>query len=115
MISRWRAIPAAPARAKPVTDTVAETAGALPTAAAGKRPAAVGLSRSATRRARRLPRPRPFFSVDPRVVEANVLFWRGTLELRGPPRGTRAHVKNMTDAGNHLALDHQHHPNMRYA
>jgi hypothetical protein len=114
MISRWRATPAAPVRAKPVTDTVAESAGALPTAAAGKRPAAVGLAPSATRRARRLPRRRPFFSVDARVVEANVLFWRGTLELRGHPRGTRAPVKNMTDAGNHLALDHQHYPTMRY-
>ena len=115
MISGWRATPAAPMRAKPVSDTVAETAGALPTAADGKRPAAVGLSRSATRRARRLPSPRPFSSVDARVVEANVLFWRGTLELRGHPRGTRAHVKNMTDTDNHLALDHQHYPNMRYA
>ncbi|MGA8332775.1 MAG: hypothetical protein WB777_26345, partial [Mycobacterium sp.] len=57
MISRWRATPAAPLRPKPVTDTVAETAGVLPTAADSKRPAAVGLSRSATRRARRLPRP----------------------------------------------------------
>jgi hypothetical protein len=102
-------------RAKPVSDTVAETAGALPTAATGKRPAAVGLSRSATRRARRLPRPRLFFSVDAHVVEVNVLFWRGTLELRGHPRGTRADVKNMTDAGDHLALDHHHYPNMRYA
>jgi hypothetical protein len=79
MISRWRATPAAPVRPKPV----AETAGALPTAADGERPAAVGLSRSATRRARRLPSPRPFSSVDARVVEANVLFWRRTLELRG--------------------------------
>lgn len=83
MISRWRALPVVPMRAKPVTDTAAETAGALPTAVAGKRPAAVGLSRSATRHARRLSRPRPFFSVGARVVEANVLFWQGTLVLRG--------------------------------
>ncbi|MGA8330389.1 MAG: hypothetical protein WB777_13960, partial [Mycobacterium sp.] len=57
--------PAAPLRPKPVTDIVAETAGALPTAGDGK------------------PSPRPFSSVDARVVEANVLFWRRTLELRG--------------------------------
>lgn len=115
MISQWRATQAAPVHTNPVTDTVAETAGALPTAAAGKCPTAVGPSRSATRRARRLPRSRRFFSVDARVVEANVLFWRGTLQLRGRPRGTRGHVKNVTDAGDHLALDHQHYPNKRYA